>query len=147
MSVKGVDATLLLFSRVNGMNLQSCFPSRSCLCADDTIVVMRVLGCQNGGVPRCREDGDPANPALNDGPFKLMDKMVCRKNSTLIGPQMMLAKKDSKECICEDGLTPVCFATKDRPVCPDGSKPDHTISKLPPPLQSCGDDPVEDSQF
>ncbi len=56
-----------------------------------------------------------------------------------LDPETMMAFKDKKECICPDKKLPVCAATGERPTCYDGSKPNHAIAKLPPPLQTCID--------
>ena len=42
-----------------------------------------------------------------------------------------------EECICENGIFPICDLTGKIPLCPDGNRANQTLTKLPPYLDLC----------
>ena len=97
---------------------------------------MTILGCRQGGVPRCRTAGGALS---NDGPFGLMDPIICYSTQKPLSAfDFVYARTQNPEsCICSDGIAPVCSGTRAPALCHDGSKPDRNLTRLPAYMESC----------
>ncbi len=71
---------------------------------------------------------------------EMMDKLVCQTTGREISEWDFVSGRLSSNggCICnEDGLMPVCANTRDRPICPDGTRADRNKNTLPPMFKNC----------
>ena len=74
---------------INVFNLFFC---RKCTCANGEEKLVTSLGCKNGGIPRCRVNGQ----VTNDGPFGAMDPLSCTNpNKKLAEWDFISARTDS----------------------------------------------------
>ena len=96
---------------------------------------MTILGCVQGGMPRCRLNGKISD----DGPFGMMDPLVCqRPEKTLSAFDFISARSGgSQSCVCPSGFMPVCKNTNRLSLCPDGTVANRTLTRLPPYLEAC----------
>jgi len=89
--------------------MKECKP-RSCRCDDDSEEVpFTTFGCAAGGPPNCVVEGAKG-------------KLLC--DGEVLSLKKLAAARASGECVCENGVTPVCDNTDDIPKCWDGSNPD-----------------------
>lgn len=111
-----------------------CRPTK-CVCSNDEEKVVTNFGCINGGVPRCRVDGKVSN----SGPFGMMDPLTCQSPEKALSEwDFIVAKTEEKaKCICDNGIFPICDGPGKIPTCPDGSRADRKLTKLPPFLDLC----------
>lgn len=100
---------------------------------------MTNFGCENGGVPRCRQTGSVSN----DGPFGAMDPIFCQSRRLTEWDFIKAKVDDEPKCICKNGVFPLCSATGGVPTCPDGSRANRDLTKLPPFLGLCASPPSE----
>ena len=74
-----------------------------------SIIPGQHFGCAAGGPPNCVVDGAKG-------------KLLC--DGEVLSLKKLAAARVSGECVCENGVTPVCDNTGDIPKCWDGSSPD-----------------------
>ncbi len=72
------------------------------------------MGCTQGGAPNCKDENGEKGKLICDGKVLTVSKLA--------------AAKLSGECVCENGIKPVCSNTEKTPKCLDGSDPDPNIS-------------------
>lgn len=97
---------------------------------------MTNFGCKNGGVPRCRINGQVSN----DGPFGMMDPLYCQAPLKQLSEwDFIVARTEDKpQCICKNGVFPSCMQDSVvKPLCPDGDRADRSLAKLPPFFDEC----------
>ena len=113
------------------------FNYRECMCPNKEVKTMDLMGCKDGGFPRCKDiDGQ----IYNEGPFSMMDDMVCPASSKHITTKDFMTARllKSTKCLCEDSRVPICVrGTSSTGVCPDGSNPDTSNVIMPPFLKNC----------
>lgn len=107
-----------------------------CQCPNGEEKLLTLLGCKNGGMPRCRSDKGEIS---NDGPFGMMDPLVCQNPEKPLTAFDFIAAKTSgsKKCVCQSGYMPVCSKTYLPGMCPDGSLTNRTLTRLPFYLELC----------
>ena len=107
------------------------------MCPNKEVKTMDLMGCKDGGFPRCKDiDGQ----IYNEGPFSMMDDMVCPASSKHITTKDFMHARllKSTKCLCEDSRVPICVrGTSSTGVCPDGSDPDTSNVIMPPFLKNC----------
>ena len=87
---------------------------RKCQCPNGDERIMTMMGCKQGGVPRCRAGGIISN----DGPFGLMDPMMCSSTKEPLSAFDFVSARtqSTPSCICSDGHHPVCINRSDQPL-------------------------------
>ena len=80
----------------------------------------------NGGAPDCMDESGETGKLMCDGEILYVSKLA--------------RAKKSGECVCEDGIKPVCSNTNKTPRCADGSEPDGALAGGPQAhLKKCRD--------
>ena len=69
----------------------------------------------------------------------MMDPLTCQSPEKALSEwDFIVAKTEEKaKCICDNGIFPLCDGPGKVPTCPDGSRADRKLTKLPPFLELC----------
>ena len=69
----------------------------------------------------------------------MMDPLTCQSPEKALSEwDFIVAKTEEKaKCICDNGVFPLCDGPGKVPTCPDGSRADRKLTKLPPFLDLC----------
>jgi len=95
--------------------MKDCKP-RSCLCEEGKEEVpFTTFGCAAGGPPNCISEGEKG-------------KLLC--DGEVLSLKKLAKARASGECVCDNGVTPVCSNTEDIPKCWDGSSPDPDLGGI-----------------
>jgi len=95
--------------------MKDCKP-RSCLCEEGAEEVpFTTFGCAAGGPPNCISEGEKG-------------KLLC--DGEVLSLKKLAKARASGECVCDNGVTPVCSNTEDIPKCWDGSSPDPDLGGI-----------------
>ena len=82
---------------------------------EHSIMSAQHFGCAAGGPPNCVVDGAKG-------------KLLC--DGEVLSLKKLAAARVSGECVCENGVTPVCDNTGDIPKCWDGSSPNPDLGAV-----------------
>jgi len=95
--------------------MKECKP-RACRCAEDgEDIPFTTFGCSAGGPPNCLKEGEKG-------------KLLC--DGEVLSIKKLASARLSGECVCDDGVVPVCDNTGKIPKCWDGSDPDPDLGRL-----------------